>query len=144
MKNEKGITLISLVVYIILMTFVVAGVTAITTNLYSNVSEIDKDAKGTVAWSKVNMIILNDIKNEGVTVGECSKSKLVLKNVPNKDGITKDVTYLLYNEGLYRDNVKICGNVKSGWFQSSPGSTNMELTLQINSYIKNTLYCLEG
>mgnify|MGYP001038271117 CR=1 FL=1 len=42
MKRENGITLVSLIAYIILMTIVVAGITALTSSFYGNLNDMDK------------------------------------------------------------------------------------------------------
>lgn len=75
MKNEKGITIISLVIYVILLTFAVAGITAITSSFYGNVNELEADSKGAVAFSKVNMYLVKDIKSEDVELVIDSSSK---------------------------------------------------------------------
>ena len=46
MKNENGVTLISLIIYVILITLVVAGVSAITASLYGNVNMYKEDLEG--------------------------------------------------------------------------------------------------
>ena len=45
MKKEQGITLITLILYVILMTFVVAGVSVVTSAFYTNVNEFDKESE---------------------------------------------------------------------------------------------------
>ena len=63
MKKEKGVTLISLIIYVIMLTFAIAGISAITSSFYSNVNELDGDAKGAVAFSKINMYFKSKWKN---------------------------------------------------------------------------------
>ena len=70
MKEEKGITLIALIIYISLMSFVVAGVTAITKSFYSNINEFDKTSASATAVAKFNMYFVNDLKAAQVKVNE--------------------------------------------------------------------------
>ncbi len=67
MKNNKGVTMVSLIMYVIVMIFIVAGLTSITTSFYNNISELDKDSKSAADFAKFNMILLNDLKAEGVS-----------------------------------------------------------------------------
>lgn len=107
MRNEKGITLIALIIYIILMTFVVAGVTAITTSFYGNLNEMDKTSESAVAFSKFNMYFINDIKSENVKIANSGTNYIEL-SFGNKPA----VKYSVQNGTLYRDKIKICDKIK--------------------------------
>lgn len=140
MKNEKGITIISLVIYVILLTFAVAGISAITSSFYGNVNELDADSKGAVAFSKVNMYILKDVKSEGVElVADSSESKFSL----SIKGET--VRYRVQNSSLYRNNVKICDDVQEARLEGKKEGdlSTITLYLKIKNYEKTTTYVLE-
>ena len=101
MKNEQGITLIALIVYIIIMTFVVAGVTAITNSFYNNLNEVDKTSESAVSFAKFNMYFLKDIKSENVRiVSGGDDSKQIQISFTNKKGDTETVKYSVQNKAL--------------------------------------------
>ena len=58
MKKEQGITLISLIVYVILLTFIVAAISSITSSFYANINNFDNESESAVAYSKFNMYFL--------------------------------------------------------------------------------------
>lgn len=146
MTKERGITLISLIIYVILMTFVVAGVTSVTASFRTNVGEVDKDAKSAVAYAKFNMYFLNDIKSENVHIVSSSRDRIEL-SLTNRNGDIENVKYSVQNNSLYRNKVKICDNVKSVTILTSKanGMNNetVVVRLRINDYDKTTTYTLE-
>ena len=66
MKEEKGVTLISLIIYIMVMILIVALIANISSSFYSNLNEFDSESENAVAFSKFNMIFLNDLKKENI------------------------------------------------------------------------------
>lgn len=140
MKNDKGITIISLVIYVVLLTFAIAGISAITSSFYGNVSELDADSKGAVAFSKVNMYMLKDVKSEGVElVADGTNSKFSL----SINGET--IRYRVQNNSLYRNNVKICDGVQEARLEGEKTDeiSTITLYLKIKNYEKTTTYVLE-
>ena len=152
MKRESGVTLIALVIYILLMTFVVAAMTATTTSFNSNLAEVDKNSESSVAFSKFNMYFLKDIKRKGVivpdTVSNASSIKLRYTDDSGTNSIT--VVYSVVNGVLYRDKVKICDKVKDVRFSATASSadtpwkgTIVSVYLKIKNLEKSTQYKVE-
>ena len=142
MKEEKGITLISLITYVILITFAVAGVAAITNSLYSNVNNLDRDAKSTVDFAKFNMYFIKDIKNDNVKLVSCSNNQILL-SVTDNSGNTENISYSLQHGGLYRNSVKICDNVKAVEISQGSDKNEISIYLKIDNYAKTITYVLE-
>lgn len=152
MKSEQGITIIALIVYIIIMTFVVAGVSSITSTLYGNVNEMDKTSEGAVLAAKFNMYMINDIKSKNVQiVSGGTDTNQVQIAFTNKNGKTETVKYSFQNKALYRSSssegqetkVKICDNVKDAKMTKDDANNTITVTLLINNYEKTTVYALE-
>lgn len=140
MKNEKAITMISLVIYVIMLTFAIAGISAITSSFYNNISQVDSDSKSAVAFAKVNMYMLKDVKAEGAQlVVDGSETRVSL----NVEGET--VKYRVQNGGLYRNNVKICDDVKEAKIigDKTGDVDTITLYLKIKNYEKTTTYAIE-
>lgn len=142
MKKERGITLIALIVYIILMTFVVAGVTAITNSFYNNINEMDKTSESAVSFAKFNMYFINDIKSENVRIVSSSPNQVQI-SFKNKDGQDQTVKYSVQNKTLYRDKIKICDKVNDANITTNTSTNTITVKLLINNYEKTTVYALE-
>lgn len=141
MKVERGITLISLIIYVILITFIVAGVSNITVAFYSNINEFKGESDNVVSYTKFNMYFLNDIKRQNAEVTGIGDNYIKLSYT--QDGNTKEVQYSLQNGALYRDKVKICDNAQSMTINVN-GINVIKITLKIGDYEKPTTYVIEG
>ncbi len=168
MKNQKGVTMVSLIMYVILMIFIVAGITSITTSFYNNISELDRDAKGAVDFAKFNMILLNDIKAEEVAY----EDKVTIENTDphkkNKKPTTilklkikeETVSYTIKYEDkyendnkiedfedipqtLYRNDVKISGDIQDQKIDWNSSNKSITIYLKIKGYEKTTIYAIE-
>lgn len=146
MKNEKGITLIALIIYVILMTFVVAGVSAITSSFYTNLNEVDENSKSAVAFSKFNMYFIKDIKSKDVRIESSSKDQIQLSFTDDNEK-NETVRYSVQNNSLYRNKVKICDDIKDVKItvDNNTEGRNPSVTvyLKIKKYEKTTTYALE-
>ncbi len=144
MKNEKGITLIALIIYIILMTFVVAGVSAITTSFYGNLNEMDNSSESAVSFAKFNMYFINDIKSENVRVVSSGTNYIEL-SLKNKNGTSQTIKYSIQNNTLYRDKIKICDKIKDSKIVANQEGKKViiDIYLKIDNYEKTTSYILE-
>lgn len=154
MKKEQGITLISLIVYVILMTFIIALISSITASFYANVNEFDNDSESAVAYAKFNMYFVNDIKREGATIQEASNDYIIISyttetSQENSEGVTVSsketayVEYLVQNEILYRNKVKICENVKGVSITADKENNIINVNMTIGDYEKKATYVIE-
>lgn len=121
-KNQKGVTLTELVVYITVMLAVLGVMDSISSFFYNNLGIVKESAKYSAQFDSFNSYITVDIKNNKDVV------------VKNKTLIFQDGTTYVYNEadeGIYRGNQKIATNVKT--FNVS------KKTITINNVDKNIL-----
>lgn len=108
MKNDKGVTMISLITYIIGFTIIIALIANLTTYFYKNVnvSDINND---TTQYTKFSSLFTEEINNKNNSVIDCKP-------------ITNGVSYIIFSSGnqytfdessksIYKNNVKICNNV---------------------------------
>lgn len=145
MTNNKGITMISLIIYIIVITFILSGLTAITTSFYKNVNEVDKGSESAVSFSRFNMYFLNDIKEEEAEISDVTPDGKSIAIGFKRDGQTNVATYRLSGNSIYRNNVKICSKVKDFKVDASPGKESkiITITMNISDYEKTTTYNVE-
>lgn len=155
MKKEQGITLITLIIYVLLMTFILAGISSITASFYSNMNEFDKESESAVAYSKFNMYFLTDIKRKNAKIESWGRKYVVIAYEKDGEGVsggdvtvegkeTTKVEYSLQNDSLYRNKVKICDNVKDAVFTADTEENTIKLEVIIGEYQRNTTYKLEN
>ena len=110
LKSEKGITLISLTVYIIVLSLVVGIMGTISNFFYGNLNIVKDTAKYSSEFDKFNSSIIADVK----------LNKHVQVDSENKTIIFGDGTTYKYNpmdEGIYRGKNKIATHVT--YFEAS-------------------------
>ena len=115
MKNEKGITLISLIIYLIILTVFIAIVANMTRSFYSNVSEFEEGTESAVSVLKFNMYFLNDIKKENASVKEINNDHIKI-SYKNGEGINVVTQYSIQDHALFKDKIKICDKVENAVF----------------------------
>ena len=111
MKKENGITLISLIIYIIVLLLAVSMLSTISSYFYSNVSEINSESKYIGEYNKFNMFFLEDIKSIGVKFNNIITDKDNLIIELYNENTNKTIKYSYEENIIYRDNVVICKNV---------------------------------
>ena len=70
MKSQKGITLISLTVYIIVMTIVVGTVSLISSHFYTNIRDSVNTVEPLTQYTKLNSFITEEINRPNIKVLE--------------------------------------------------------------------------
>ena len=106
LKSEKGITLIELIVYVLVMTIVVGIMAGVSNFFYDNLWVVKDGAKYAGEFDKLNSNLIVDVK----------ANKHVVANNIDKTIIFEDGTTYKYNEqdeGIYRGKNKIAANVKA-------------------------------
>lgn len=101
MKKEKGITLTSLIIYIVLLIFVVSILSIISQYFYANTSYVTETGKYVSEFNKFNMYFIEDVKNNS-DVYSIEENEIVFE-----DG----TTYTYLNQSIYRNKVEICKNI---------------------------------
>ena len=111
MKNNRGITLTSLIIYVIGMVIVVSIIATLTTFFYKNINITDiKDT--TSQYTKFSSIFLDEINRDNNSIVDC---KTFLED-ENK------VSYIIFSSGnqytfkgengaIYKNNIKICEDI---------------------------------
>ena len=101
MRTEKGITLTSLIIYIVLLILVVGILSIVSQHFYSNTSYITDMGKYVSEFNKFNMYFVEDVKNNS-NIYSIEPSKVVFE-----DG----TIYTYYERSIYRNKVEICKNI---------------------------------
>lgn len=109
MKNNNGITLTSLIIYIIGMTIMVATIATLTSFFYKNI-DIGSVNTDTIQYTKFSSIFLEEIDRQDNSVIDCKE-------------LTNGISYIVFSSGnqytfneesksIYKNNIKICNNIE--------------------------------
>ena len=143
MKDQKGITLISLIVYILLMTLIIALLSNITVSFYTSINNFDRESESAVAFSKFNMYFLNDIRRENSKLSETTSNTIVI--VYGGEGSEEvSIKYSIKDKALYRNKVKICDGINDYKIVSDKQENTVTITLTMGRYRKTTKYKIEN
>ena len=110
MKSEKGVTLTSLIIYVIIMLVVIGIISIISKFFYNNVDEAGKRIDPSQEFTRFSSFFLKDINKVSRTVLELS---------PDDDYIIlpDGAQYTFKNNSVYRGKVKVCEGIKSLKFE---------------------------
>ena len=116
-KNNKGVTLVSLAVYVVLMLAVVAAVAAFKNNIDENIDSMGEYTSVVPEINKMNMYMLGETNIE---------NNKVLKR--NSDGtyiaFSSGNEYLFSDNNLYKNSIKILTNINSCTFEVGKENNN--------------------
>lgn len=106
MKSEKGITLASLIIYIIVMIMVLGVLGTIVNEFYENTDSMEKDTEEILEFNKFNTYFLKEIKSVGNSVDTISNSekKYILFSSGN--------SFSFSDNTIYYNSLEICKNVE--------------------------------
>lgn len=106
MKSEKGITLTSLVIYIIVFSSVLALLSSLSNFVYGNMRKISSDSISSEEFNKFNTYFVKDVKNSKMATvqNDSSQTVITLEN-------GSKYTYVNSEKAIYRDTVKIARNI---------------------------------
>lgn len=109
MKEEKGITLGSITIYVIALLIIVGLISTITSFFYSNIINVNDNSRNMAEITKFNMYFLKDIKDSSNTVTVAQDSTNITFSSGN--------VYTFKDNAIYQNKVKICDNVKNAQFK---------------------------
>ena len=111
MKKENGITLTTLIIYVIGMVIVVTTVSTLTTYFYKNI-DINSTNNDTTQYTKFTSVFLDEInkgQNEVIEAKTISESDKKVSYIIFSDG--NQYTFKEENKSIYKNQVKICENI---------------------------------
>ena len=138
MKAEKGITMMSLMIYVISMVLVIGIISTITSFFYTNVMNLDDEGSNIAEITKFNMYFLQEVKNFNNEV-----TKQTDKSITFSTGNT----FTFQDNAIYLNNIRICDGVKNCSIKINETSSKkiIEVLLTIGDnmeYTKTTNYVM--
>ena len=139
MKSENGVTLISLTVYIIGLTLIIAIVAVISTFFYKSVRNVSQTVDPITEYSKFNTFFTEETNANNIKILECGENYIVFDN-----GV--QYTFIKENKGIYRNKVKICRGIEECKFTNKieNGKNIIKVSLGSGKVNKETEYTLDN
>lgn len=135
MKDQRGITLMSLMIYIIVTILVIATLTTIMSYFSKNLTEIIGQDDSIIEIDKINISLLKEVKktNNSITAISDDMSTIIF---------TTGNSYTFKNNGIYlNDNIQIAENIKNCKFGQA--QENGKEIAQLIIETKNKTYIKE-
>lgn len=146
MKSQKGVTLISLTVYVIVMAIVVAMLAIITTFFYKNTKDLG-DIESITEYTTFNSYFSDEVNHPNLKVIECKteneENNVGLSYIVFSNGV--QYTYVPENKGIYRNKVKIVKNIGKCIFKEEikNGKSVITVQLKVGDQERETTYTLK-
>lgn len=104
MSTQKGITLMSLILYIVAIVIVIGVLSIVTTTFYNNIRNFDSQSKFEAEYNKVKLFLLEDTKERKMKITQVVENRkgIVLVNDSNDS-----IKYSSTSTGFYRENVLV-------------------------------------
>ena len=139
MRNNKGITLVSLVIYIAVVIVVAAAVIRITTYFKNSMTDV-ADVSFETEFQKINLYLLDESKTVGNGIDEITSDTEIIFTKGNK------YQYNSSDKAIYlNDTIKVCENVESCIFSQKTaenGKSVIVLEIKINGTAKTVEYVI--
>lgn len=118
MKSQKGVTLVSLTVYVIVMAIIIGILATITTFFYKNVNDVNAEIDPITEYTTFNSYFSDEINHPNIKIVKCMTN--TNNSTVNSAGNSQNYivfsngvqyTYVPENKGIYRNEVKIGRNI---------------------------------
>jgi len=126
MKNNKGITLTSLIIYVFVLVIVVGIVANVTSFFYTNIINAKDNGQNMATITKFNMYFTKDIKQSGNNVISIANDRSYIKFASGN-------VYTFQDNAIYFNNIKICDNVSNLRFQMEELNNKKIVTVLISA-----------
>ncbi len=104
MKNNHGVTITSLIVYVIAMLIVIGIIANLTSFFYTNILNLEDESANISEISKFNMYFLKEIKNANNSIAQISENRITF---------ISGNTFTFQDNAIYLNNIRICENIKN-------------------------------
>ena len=143
MKSEKGITLISILIYVIAMIIIVAIMTSLTGYFYNNIDIDTESQDANKQYTKFNSFFTEEInKSENIVIESNTESENPYIIFSDKN----QYTFIKQNKAIYFNNIKIATNIEECTFETKikNGKSIIIVKIKANDFTKTTEYTLSN
>lgn len=133
MKSQNGITLSSLIIYIIVMIMVIGVMASVSTMFYNNVNKLDNRTIEISKFNNFNTYFVKEIKLPNNGIDKIENNYILFKS---------GNSFLYQNQNIYYNDLMIVDNVKNLVFTRESESV-INLNISFEEYSKQIKYKIE-
>ena len=122
MRTEKGVTLITVTIYIIVMLIMISIITVLTSYFYKNVDIQSISQNFNQQYTKFNSYFVKEVNKRGNKVVDIQSVSIPQDEEENAETNTSQQNYIVFssgnqytyipkNQGIYMNKVKIAQNI---------------------------------
>ena len=132
MRSEKGVTLTSIMIYVVALTIAVATIGRLVTYFYKNINLVSDNTAAAAAYTKFNSYFTKEINTKSNDVQSCESNCIVFSKSKNQ--------YTFQNGSIYMNKIKICKDIKACNFTYDATTKKITVELKIAEKIYSTSY----
>lgn len=124
MKKEKGITLVALSVYLIIVSAILAGLSNLSSHVYKNIGKLASENLSSEEFNKFNINFVKSVKENKTADITSLNNDIIIKF---GDGTTYN--YISSEKTIYKNKIKIAKNIN--YFTAIEQNNNNKNVIQI-------------
>ena len=143
MKSQKGITMMSLVIYVASFMLITGIVGTITTYFYNNMKIMDANIGSNAEYNKLNLYMAKLVKEKGTIIYKYDEDDGEYITFENGD---KRNTFVKLGDILYYNNIKLCSNVDDFdvKVETDTGKPVVKVLFQVSGTVFSTQYVISN
>lgn len=148
MHSERGITLISVTIYVIVMLIIISVITVLTSYFYRNVDINSVSENLNQQYTRFNTYFTEEINKKGNKILATGETESTTGDEPQKYIVFSSgnqYTYVPANDSIYVNNIKIAENIQDCNFEkiTENDKTKIKVTMSgENDFQRTTTYTL--
>lgn len=156
MRTEKGVTLITVTIYIIVTLIMISIITVLTSYFYKNVDIQSISQNFNQQYTKFNSYFVKEVNKRGNKVVDIQSVSIPQDEEENAEINTSQQNYIVFssgnqytyipkNQGIYMNKVKIAQNITGCTFathKEENGKTTVTVTILGDNFERETNYTL--
>ena len=148
MRSERGITLISVTIYVIAMLIIISVITVLTSYFYRNVDINSVSENLNQQYTRFNTYFTEEINKKGNKILATGETESTTGDEPQKYIVFSSgnqYTYVPANDSIYVNNIKIAENILDCNFEkiTENDKTKIKVTMSgENDFQRTTTYTL--
>jgi len=124
MKKENGITLVTLIVYLMIVSAILAALTNLSSHIYKNINKLGIENLSAEEFNKFNVNFVKSVKaNKNATVTNNNQNV----TIEFDDGTTYN--YINGENSIYKNKIKIAKNIN--YFKADVQNINNKNVIQV-------------
>lgn len=124
MKKESGITLVTLIVYLMIVSAILAALTNLSSHVYKNIGKLGSENLSAEEFNKFNVNFVKSVKaNKKATVTNNNQ------NVTIEFGDGTTYNYINGENSIYKNKIKIAKNIN--YFTADVQNINNKNVIQV-------------